>query len=56
MEFKNLTPFDGLAFSSFDTQDRPYHVVAMKVSYQLAHVEGARWAAHLMEVDPLPLC
>lgn len=56
MEFKNLTPFDGLAFSSFDTQDRPYHVVAMKVGYQLARVEGARWAAHLMEADPLPLC
>jgi len=56
VEFKNLTPFDALAFSSLDTQDREYHVVVVKVGYQLVHEEGTRWAAQLMESAPVALC
>jgi hypothetical protein len=35
MEFKNLTPFDALAFVAVDIADNKYHVVAMRVGYDL---------------------
>lgn len=41
MEFRNLTPFDALAFEGVDTQDREYHVIALSASYTLQRVEGS---------------
>lgn len=34
-EFENLTPFPALAYTMLDTEDRAYHVLAMRVTYQL---------------------
>ncbi len=65
MEFKNLTPFDALAFTSLDRQDRPCHIVAMSVGYQLQalypqapahHPDHAQHQALVMDREPLPLC
>jgi hypothetical protein len=53
--FKNLTPFDALAFIGTDTKDREYHVVAMSVGYTLVR-DGDAWQARLIEDEPLPLC
>jgi hypothetical protein len=43
MQFRNLTPFDALSYTGYDTQDREYHVVAMAVGYRLqrAHPSAA---------------
>jgi hypothetical protein len=53
--FKNLTPFDALAFTGTDTQDREYHVVALAVGYLLEKREGA-WQARVLDDEPVPLC
>lgn len=55
MEFRNLTPFDALAFSALDTRDRAYHVVVLKVGYRLVQ-DGGQWSAVLMDEDPCRLC
>ena len=36
MEFRNLTPFQALAYGAYDVHDREHHVVAMRVAYALA--------------------
>lgn len=60
MQFKNLTPFDALAYSGIDTQDREYHVVAMAVGYRLVCIDNPQtpnhWRADLIEDEPVPLC
>lgn len=64
MQFRNLTPFDALAFTGVDTQDREYHVVALSVSYTLRPAHAGAAAADprrdifkpvLDEAEPLPL-
>ena len=62
MEFKNLTPFDALAFGSVDKQGRRYHVVAMSVGYQLKPqgtstptYPTTQYEAQLIEQEPLAL-
>lgn len=56
MQFKNLTPFDALAFGALDKRDRHYHVVVMCVGYQLHHdARTGLYEALLIEQDPLPL-
>lgn len=35
MEFRNLTPFEALAFSAYNVHDEEHHVVAIKVLYRL---------------------
>lgn len=35
MQFVNLTPFEALAFTGVDTQDREYDIVVMKVGFAL---------------------
>ncbi len=57
MEFINLTPFSAQAFGGFDTSDREYHVVAMRVGYRLVsdpQVSG-RFDAQVIDDDPVPL-
>lgn len=65
MEFRNLTPFDALAYTGYDTQDREYHIVAMSVGYRLqrAHPNApaddpghAIFAAVVQDQDPVHLC
>lgn len=65
MEFRNLTPFDALAYTGYDTQDREYHVVAMAVGYRLerAHPQAAAddtkhaiYSAIVQDQDPARLC
>lgn len=36
MEFKNLTPFPAIAFEGVDVEDRFFHVVAIRISYDLS--------------------
>ncbi|PHM47629.1 DUF2169 family type VI secretion system accessory protein [Xenorhabdus miraniensis] len=38
MEFKNLTPFSVINYKMLDNEDEEYHVVAMKIVYQLQPV------------------
>lgn len=42
MEFKNLTPFQALAYSAFNVHDEEHHVVALRAVYKLESGEGAR--------------
>ena len=56
MEFKNLTPFQAMAYTGVDTQDREYHVVAMTVGYRLLCNDAGQWKAELNEDDPSTLC
>jgi hypothetical protein len=63
MEFRNLTPFDALAYTSLDTQDREYHTVAMSVGYAIKPrpIERGKtrteyYDAHVLDQTPLPLC
>jgi hypothetical protein len=63
MEFKNLTPFDALAYTSLDTHDREYHTVAMSVGYAIKPRSTERsktkteyYDAHVLDEQPLPLC
>lgn len=43
MEFRNLTPFESLAFSAYDVHQREHHVVVTRVVYRLvADPHGAR--------------
>jgi hypothetical protein len=56
MEFKNLTPFQAIAYTGVDTQDREYHVVAMAVGYRLLRDDDGQWRAELIEDDSLSLC
>ena len=55
MQFKNLTPFDAMAYSAIDVGDEEHHIVAMAVGYRLERSEHG-WTAHLIEDTPLPLC
>jgi hypothetical protein len=65
MEFRNLTPFDAMAFTGIDTKDREYHVVALCVGYQMqrqyldatpSDPRSKVYAAHLMEQNTAKLC
>jgi hypothetical protein len=56
MEFKNLTPFQAMAYTGVDKQDREYHVVAMAVGYRLLRDDAGQWNAELDEDDPSTLC
>ncbi|MBC8954043.1 DUF2169 domain-containing protein [Xenorhabdus sp. PB62.4] len=50
MEFKNLTPFSVMHYKMLDTEDEEYHVVAMKIVYQLQPVgNGPYYQAVLTE-------
>ncbi|MDX7993139.1 DUF2169 family type VI secretion system accessory protein [Xenorhabdus littoralis] len=50
MEFKNLTPFSVMHYKMLDTEDEEYHVVAMKIIYQLRPVgDGPYYQAVLTE-------
>lgn len=40
MQFKNLTPFDAIAYSTFDTKDREYDAVVLCASYNLIPVDN----------------
>ena len=56
-EFVNLTPFPALAFSMLDTEDRAYHVMVMRVVYQLepdAATPG-KYQARVVDDAPPPL-
>ncbi len=55
MQFRNLTPFDAIAYTGMDTQDRTYHVVAMAVGFRLVQ-EGGQWRAVVMDDEPTALC
>lgn len=35
MEFNNYTPFPALAFEGYDKQDSPFHVVVLRVTYDI---------------------
>jgi hypothetical protein len=52
MEFRNLTPFDALAYEGIDTQDREYHVVALAVGYRLAPIASEQQAQAAQRQDP----
>ena len=65
MQFRNLTPFDALAYTGYDTRDREYHVVAMAVGYRLERarlqytaddVKHAIFNAIVQDQDPERLC
>ena len=56
MEFKNLTPFQAMAYTGVDTQDREYHVIAMAVGYRLMRDDAGQWRAELIEDESPPLC
>ncbi|MDC9623064.1 DUF2169 domain-containing protein [Xenorhabdus sp. XENO-7] len=50
MEFKNLTPFSVMHYKMLDTEDKEYHVVAMKIVYQLQPLgDGPYYQAVLTE-------
>ncbi|MBD2794108.1 DUF2169 family type VI secretion system accessory protein [Xenorhabdus szentirmaii] len=50
MEFKNLTPFSVMHYKMLDTEDEEYHVVAMKIVYQLQPIgDGPYYQAVLTE-------
>ena len=44
MQFVNLTPFEALAFTGVDTQDREYDIVVMKVGFALVKKSAAQLA------------
>ncbi|MEQ2024899.1 DUF2169 domain-containing protein [Xenorhabdus szentirmaii] len=50
MEFKNLTPFSVMHYKMLDTEDEEYHVIAMKIAYQLQPIgDGPYYQAVLTE-------
>lgn len=50
MEFRNLTPFEALAFSAYDVHDAEHHVVVLKVVHRLVPDGGAD--THRCELAP----
>jgi hypothetical protein len=40
MEFRNLTPFPAMAFDALDQHDQRFHVVVMRLTFELQH-DGA---------------
>lgn len=58
MEFRNLTPFDAICFSSLAPDGREHPVIAMKVLYNLVPIEGGPGTgqAIINDKDPVPLC
>lgn len=39
MEFRNLTPFDSICYRMIDVADKEFHVIAMKVGYNVSNGE-----------------
>ncbi len=56
MEFRNLTPFSALNYFMLDKEQQEYHVVAMKVGYQLQHDNGSEYRLSVIDKDVVPLC
>ncbi|MBJ6386314.1 DUF2169 domain-containing protein [Enterobacter cloacae] len=56
MEFRNLTPFSALNYFMLDKEQREYHVVAMKVGYQLQQCSGSEYRMSVIDKDVIPLC
>ncbi|QDI02510.1 DUF2169 domain-containing protein [Xanthomonas cerealis pv. cerealis] len=58
MEFRNLTPFDALCFSSLAPDDKEHTVVAMKIAYRLEPDSQNPGYLHPLVQDeaPVPLC
>lgn len=68
MQFKNLTPFDAMAYSAFDTKDREYDVVVLCASYNLVPVDDTAlelnsnqhiqqfYQAEVVDEDVISLC
>jgi hypothetical protein len=46
MEFRNLTPFHALAYNGIDVRDQEFHVVVMRIGYQLVQQTTASQAEH----------
>ncbi|MDE9457606.1 DUF2169 family type VI secretion system accessory protein [Xenorhabdus bovienii] len=53
MELRNLTPFSVMNYRMLDTEDKEYHVVAMKVGYQLLSAGKGEYLAELLPVMSL---
>ena len=68
MQFKNLTPFDAMAYSTFDTKDREYNAVVLCASYNLIPVDDTAlelnsrqhiqqiYQAEVVDEDVISLC
>lgn len=56
MEFRNLTPFSALNYFMLDKEQREYHVVVMKVGYQLQQCSGSEYRMSVIDKDVIPLC
>ncbi|EKS4626892.1 DUF2169 domain-containing protein [Salmonella enterica] len=56
MEFRNLTPFSALNYFMLDKERREYHVVVMKVGYQLQQDSGSGYRMSVIDQDAIPLC
>lgn len=56
MEFRNLTPFSTLSYKMLDIENRPFHVVTMKVGYRLKSLSKGLYHAEILDDAPLPLC
>jgi hypothetical protein len=51
MEFKNLTPFDALAYTGIDVNDMEFHVVVMRVAYD---IKATAQGTHTLELAQTP--
>ncbi|MDR0673171.1 MAG: hypothetical protein LBF93_05855 [Zoogloeaceae bacterium] len=56
MEFVNLTPFAVQPFSGHDVKDREYHIVVMRVGYELVGVgETGLFKGRVLDREPVYL-
>ncbi|MGA7777857.1 MAG: DUF2169 domain-containing protein [Paraburkholderia sp.] len=56
MQFLNLTPFDTMCFNGLDLEDGQFHVVVMKVGYELLPTDvPGNFVAQTVK-EPVPLC
>ncbi|QDI04829.1 DUF2169 domain-containing protein [Xanthomonas cerealis pv. cerealis] len=56
VEFRNLTPFDGLCFPTIDRDGRRNRVFVMKAGYRLRPRAGGQVSLQVIDDEPLPLC
>lgn len=52
MDHRNLTPFHALTFLSLDTNDVRYHVVVMRISYDLRAISHGDYVMELSKEQP----
>ena len=57
MDVINRTAFPALAFEGLDTQDRPFHVLVMRITYVLSPGAGTEHCTHHLDFadDQAPL-